>query len=172
MIFVTVGSHYQGFVRLIKKMDEIAGKIDEEVVMQIGYTNYKPRNAEYFDFIENYEEIQELNREARVVVCHGGAGAIITALEQGTPVIAVPRLKKYAEHTDDQQLDIVTAMAEEGKIITEYGVERLEKVLVSINEKFIKIEKDRGLVNFLKDYLSDLEKSLKAGYQRNYRKTH
>jgi len=31
--------HKQGFERLIKKMDEIAGKIDEEIIMQIGYSN-------------------------------------------------------------------------------------------------------------------------------------
>lgn len=161
MIFVTVGSHYEGFERLVKKMDEIAGKIDEEVIMQIGYTKYKPKNAEYFDFIKSYKEIQELNRKARVVVCHGGAGAIITALEQGTPVIAVPRLKKYREHTDDQQLDIVKAMAEEEKIIAVYDVEELENALKSASEGSIKIEKDRGLVNFMKNYLSSLEKSLK-----------
>ena len=161
MIFVTVGSHYQGFVRLIKKMDEIAGKIDEEVIMQIGYTKYKPKNAEYFDFIESYKEIQELNRRARVVVCHGGAGAIITALEQGTRVIAVPRLKKYGEHTDDQQLDIVKAMAEEEKIIAVYDVEELENALKSVSEGSMKIEKDERLITFITDYLSSLEKTVK-----------
>jgi UDP-N-acetylglucosamine transferase subunit ALG13 len=47
MIFVTVGTHYQGFDRLIRKMDEIAGKIEEDVIMQIGSTQYKPINAKY-----------------------------------------------------------------------------------------------------------------------------
>lgn len=161
MIFVTVGSHYEGFERLVKKMDEIAGSIAEKVVMQIGYTKYTPKNAECFDFIESYREIQELNRKARVVVSHGGAGAIITALEQGTPVIAVPRLKKYAEHTDDQQQDILMAMAEEGKLIAVYDIKELGRAVKSVDEKITKVEKDRRLINFLKDYLSDLEKSLK-----------
>lgn len=158
MIFVTVGSHYEGFERLVKKMDEIAGSIAEEVVMQIGYTKYTPKNAECFDFIESYREIQELNRKARVVVSHGGAGAIITALEQGTPVIAVPRLKRYAEHTDDQQLDIVTAMAEEGKLIAAYDINELERAVKSADEEFINVKKDKRLVNYLKDYLKNLEK--------------
>jgi beta-1,4-N-acetylglucosaminyltransferase len=52
MIFVTVGLHYQGFDRLIMKMDALAGMIDEEVVMQIGSTKYKPENAKYFDFVD------------------------------------------------------------------------------------------------------------------------
>ena len=38
MILVTVGTHVLGFDRLVKKMDEIASKIDEEVIIQIGNT--------------------------------------------------------------------------------------------------------------------------------------
>lgn len=162
MIFVTVGNHYQGFERLIRKMDEIAGKIDEKVIIQIGHTNYKPINAEYFDFIESYQEIQELNRKARVVVCHGGAGTIITALEQETPVIAVPRLKKHAEHTDDQQLDIVKAMAEEGKIIAVYDIEELEKALKNIEKIQLNIKRDKRLVNTLREYVTILERKRKG----------
>ena len=160
MIFVTVGNHYQGFERLIRKMDEIAGNIDEKVIMQIGYTKYKPKNAECFDFIESYKEIQELNRKARGVVCHGGAGVIITALEQGTPVIAVPRLKKYGEHTDDQQLDIVNAMAKEGKIIAVYDVNDLEDALptISVNSVMYVGSERIKLANALKEYLKGLEK--------------
>jgi beta-1,4-N-acetylglucosaminyltransferase len=47
LIFVTVGSALKGvvFMRLITKMDEIAGKIEEEVVMQIGSVPYEPRHA-------------------------------------------------------------------------------------------------------------------------------
>ena len=52
MIFVTTGTHSQGFDRLIQKMDEIAGKINEEVIMQIGSAKYKPKNAKFFNFIK------------------------------------------------------------------------------------------------------------------------
>jgi UDP-N-acetylglucosamine transferase subunit ALG13 len=82
VIFVTVGNHYQSFERLVRKMDEIAGRIDEKVIMQFGTTEYKPVNAKYFDFIESFEEIDRLNKEARVVVSHTGVGSILTALEQ------------------------------------------------------------------------------------------
>ncbi|MDI6655433.1 MAG: beta-1,4-galactosyltransferase, partial [Candidatus Hydrothermarchaeota archaeon] len=44
MIFVTVGTHNQSFERLVKKADEIAGKIGEKVVIQTGHTKYKPKN--------------------------------------------------------------------------------------------------------------------------------
>jgi UDP-N-acetylglucosamine transferase subunit ALG13 len=71
-------------------MDEIAGRIDEAVIMQIGETTYKPKNARYFRFTSN-EEIDRLYEDTRVVVCHAGVGSILTTLEHGKPVIAVPR---------------------------------------------------------------------------------
>lgn len=152
MIFVTVGSHYQGFERLVKKMDEIAEKINEKVVMQIGNTKYKPVNAQYFDFIESFEEIERLNREARVVVCHAGAGSILTALEQRTPVIVVPRLKKFNEHMDDHQVDIAEAMSENQRVKVVYDMEDLEK---SLKSEFTFVDRcnENKLVDSLKNYL-------------------
>lgn len=149
---MTVGSHYQGFERLVKKMDEIAEKINEKVVMQIGNTKYKPVNAQYFDFIESFEEIERLNREARVVVCHAGAGSILTALEQRTPVIVVPRLKKFNEHMDDHQVDIAEAMSENQRVKVVYDMEDLEK---SLKSEFTFVDRcnENKLVDSLKNYL-------------------
>lgn len=158
MIFVTVGNHNQGFDRLIKKMDEVAGVIDEQVVMQVGYTTYKPVNAEYFSFVESFEEILRLNREARVVISHAGAGSIVTALKEKTPVIVVPRLKKYNEHMNDHQLEIAKAMSENKNVITIYDINNLEDLLKT---DFIFVDKlqEDGLVGFLKDYISSISSS-------------
>lgn len=156
MIFVTVGNHDQGFDRLIKKMDEIAGKIDEKVIMQIGYTKYKPVNAEYFDFIESFEEIKRLNREARVVVCHAGAGSILTALEQHTSVIVVPRLKKYNEHLNDHQIEIAEAMAENNRVKIALDVDNLYEHLSSVLDSQ-NASCENKLAISLKKYLLSLE---------------
>ena len=51
MILVTVGTHYLSFDRLIKKIDEIALSIDEEIIAQIGNSKYKPKNIKYFTLI-------------------------------------------------------------------------------------------------------------------------
>lgn len=155
MIFVTVGNHNQGFDRLIKKMDEIAGITDEQVIMQIGYTTYKPVNAEYFSFLESFEEILRLNREARVVVSHAGAGSIVTALKEKTPVIVVPRLKKYNEHMNDHQLEIAKAMSENKNVIVIYDVENLEGSLKS-DFPFIDECNENKLAYSLKTYLSSI----------------
>ena len=91
MIFVTIGMHTKGFDRLVKKMDEIAGNIDEEVIIQTGGTSFKPQNATWFDFTTE-EEIKELCRKASVVVTHA-AMSILDAWEYGKPVVVVPRLR-------------------------------------------------------------------------------
>jgi beta-1,4-N-acetylglucosaminyltransferase len=136
-------------------MDEIAGKTDEQVIMQIGYTTYKPVNAEYFSFLESFEEILRLNREARVVVSHAGAGSIVTALKEKTPVIVVPRLKKYNEHMNDHQLEIAKAMSENKNVTVIYDVENLEGSLKS-DFPFIDECNENKLVYSLKTYLSSI----------------
>ena len=41
MIFVTVGTHPDQFDRLIRKIDTIAPKIKEKIVIQRGFTKYQ-----------------------------------------------------------------------------------------------------------------------------------
>jgi len=156
LILVTVGLMY-GFERLVKEMDGIAGRMDEAVIMQIGDTTYKPKNAIYFRFTSN-EGIDRLYEDARVVVCHAGVGSILTALEHGKPVIAVPRRKKYGEHVDDHQLDIAGEMEKEGRITVVHDVGELEDVLTNVSAGSVaKVEKDGILVNALKNYLEELD---------------
>jgi beta-1,4-N-acetylglucosaminyltransferase len=154
LIFVTVGSHYKGFDRLIKKMDEIAGNIDEKIVMQIGYTKYRPVNSEFFKFAE-YSKIQKLNQKARIVVSHAGVGSILTALEQKTHLIIVPRLKKYCEVLDDHQLEIARELSENPNITVLYDLEKLDNFL-KMDFSFSAECNANKLVQSLKKYFSSI----------------
>ena len=104
MIFVTVGSQKFQFNRLLKAVDEL--QTDEEIFAQIGYSDYKPQNYNYKDFLDR-EEFTAWQEKADIVITHGGTGAIIGAVKKGKKVIAVPRLKKYSEHVDDHQIQLV-----------------------------------------------------------------
>jgi len=157
MIFVTVGTHSQSFNRLLEAVDVLIGKekIKEEVVMQIGYSTYKPKNAKWFRFT-NYKEIENLNKKARIIITHGGAGCILTALSFGKPVIAVPRLKRFGEHTGDHQLDLVRILSEEKKVIAIYDVKDLYEAIHKIR-KTIRIKKKVSpLSKEIKEYLQSL----------------
>lgn len=119
MILVTVGMHTDGFCRLVKAMDQIAAQSDQEVLMQIGATAYRPSAASYFDFATQ-QEMDELCEKAQIIVSHTGAGSILTALRHQKPLIVVPRLKKYAEHIDDHQLELAEALSKAGVLLVAY----------------------------------------------------
>lgn len=158
MIFVTVGTHYQGFERLILKMDEIASRIDEEVVMQIGYTEYEPRNVRWFKFT-GVHEINKLYKEADIIVSHAGAGTLIDCLSFGKPLVVVPRLKKFKEHLDDQQIELAEALDKTNKVVAVYEIEELENNLEKIKNHELKPYKKRtDLKNYLENSLKGTSK--------------
>lgn len=157
---IGLGGGKIGFPRLIKEMDCIAGKIDEEVLMQIGDTDYVPLNAEYFKFLTK-SEMEERYKNARVVVCHDGVGSIITGLKYGKPIIAMPRMKKYGEVAYDSKADLAEELAKEERIIVIYDVKNLESALKNINNMGTSeiIGKKSMLIYKLMAYLDNLEKA-------------
>lgn len=104
MIFVTLGSQKFQFNRLLKAVDEL--QTDEEIFAQTGYSDYKPQNYNYKEFLDR-EEFAAWEEKADIVITHGGTGAIIGAIKKGKKVIAVPRLAKYGEHVDDHQMQLL-----------------------------------------------------------------
>ena len=156
MIFVTIGLMY-GFDRLIKEMDEIAQRIDEKVIMQIGESSYIPKNAEYLKFASK-EVMDSLYERSRVVVCHAGTGSILSAMEHCKPIIVVPRRVKYGEHIDDHQLDIAGELEKEDLITVVHDVSEIEKLLQNISTTYDKkIGSTKILVKKLKEYINGLE---------------
>ena len=155
MIFATIGTHNIGFERLVVKMDEIAGWIDEEVVIQIGSTRYTPKHAGYFDFTDEGGIFEHLKR-ARVVVTHAGAGSVLDALSLAKPIILFPRLKKYGECFDDQQLELTRVLSENGRAIAVYDAEDLESAIRSVGDAApAGQDKSRDLVTFLKGQFAE-----------------
>ena len=113
MIYATVGTMYLDFPRLIHAMDAIARDTGERVVIQVGMGGTLPAHCEHFDF-KPREEVQALQAEARVIVCHGGIGAVADALQAARPLLVVPRLKRHGEHNNDHQLDLARAVERRG----------------------------------------------------------
>lgn len=126
MIFVTVGTHTKPFDRLLKEVDRLVKekKIKEKVIMQIGNSTYKPKYTKYFKFTTS-DEIDKLNKKANVVITHGGAGSLLKALGYEKKIVAVPRLKKFDEHVNDHQIEIVRELEKSGKILAVYDINNL-----------------------------------------------
>ena len=155
MILVIIGLMY-GFERLIKKMDKIAGEIEEEVIVQIGLTDYEPKNVKYFKFgSEKYFNKQF--REARIIVSHAGVGTILTARKFRKPIIIVPRQKKYGEHIDDHQMEIARELEGHKNIRVIYNINELEQNLNIPYKYFDNNKHDSTLVVSLKKYINKLK---------------
>ena len=159
MIFVTVGTDTHQFNRLLREVDNLikTKKINEKVIIQIGYSTYKPKYCKYFKFA-SFKEILELNKKARIIISHAGAGNIITALENNKPLILVPRMKIFNEHTDSHQLQIAKELEKEGKVISVYDIKNLWIAIKRI--KMIKINKTKRkkskIEEIVSDYISNL----------------
>lgn len=119
MILATVGTHNHGFNRLVRPIDELAAELSERVIIQRGSSSFEPRHAEHFQWASG-PRMEQLNREARIVVMHAAAGSILTALLLGKALVVVPRQQQHGEHIDDHQRQLAAALHAQGRAIAVY----------------------------------------------------
>jgi len=161
LIFVTVGTHTQSFNRLLKEIDRLAGekKIKEKIVAQIGHSSYEPKKIEWFRFTD-FKKLNSLYKNARLIVAHGGAGCILNGLSNNKPVIAVPRLKKYNEHVNDHQLDLVKQLEKKKKVIAVYDIRKLKDAISTAlkNKRVKKLKTKSRICDEIDLFLKDIQK--------------
>lgn len=120
MIFVTVGNATQGFLRLLEAVDRLAhdGFFGEEpVFVQSGYTEkFRPLACTNSDFL-SMDAFEKKMREASLIICHGGCGTLLHAGRFGKTPVTMPRRKKYGEHVNDHQVQLIEAFSNEGILI-------------------------------------------------------
>jgi UDP-N-acetylglucosamine transferase subunit ALG13 len=103
VIFVTIGSMFP-FDRLIRVMDAWAeAHASEEMLAQIGAGSYEPRHMPWVRRLDQ-QAFAHTVAEARLVVAHAGMGSVITAGQYGRPIVLLPRLQEWGEHTTDHQV--------------------------------------------------------------------
>lgn len=112
MIFVTIGTS-EPFDRLVRALPDGGG---EELVVQCGESSLRPEGATVHTYLP-FEDLVELVRRARVVVCHAGVGTILTALANGRRPIVVPRLARFGEAVDDHQVALARRLADSGLVV-------------------------------------------------------
>lgn len=118
MIFVTVGTQPNGFLRCLKEVELLIEKynVTEEVVAQIGNTDFETDKFKTVRFTgEN--EFKEYIKNASVVITHAGSGAIFNSIKAGKKVIAMARLHDFNEMADNHQTELVKKLSEGGYII-------------------------------------------------------
>lgn len=158
MIFVTLGTQDKSFERLLKALDHTIEKkiITDRVVVQAGCTKYKSKNMEIFDLVSS-EEFEKYMEECDILITHGGVGSILTGIRKNKVVIAAARLKKYKEHTNDHQKQIVEKFAELGYILELRDFSKLGKVLEKAKTfKPVKFKSNTdNMIKLIEDYIEE-----------------
>lgn len=153
MIFITTGSQKFQFNRLLEKIDCLIedGTITEEVFAQIGYSDYKPKNYQFTEFMDREAFAANMDK-CDIVITHGGTGVIITAVKKGKKVIAVPRLAKNDEHVDDHQVQLLKEFDEMNIICACYDLDKMAEDYSGIRDREF-----RPYVSNTKTLIDDIE---------------
>ena len=131
LILVTLGTQDKKFTRLLKAIQQQIDlkNIKEEVIVQAGCSaDFKSNDMKIFDYIP-IDEFEKLMQECDILITHGGVGSITTGLRNNKKVIAAARLKKYNEHTNDHQLQIIEKFANNNQILELNDFNELDKIL-------------------------------------------
>lgn len=156
MIFVTVGTHEQQFNRLVEEVDNLIETkvIEEEVIIQSGYSEYIPRNCQSVKLI-GYNEMEGLIKRSRIVITHGGPGSIFSALNNRIVPIVVPRNPNFAEHVDEHQIEFCKKMEKDSRILAVYDISELKDKIVNY-EKYCELIQAGSKSNIGK-YIEELD---------------
>jgi UDP-N-acetylglucosamine transferase subunit ALG13 len=116
LLFATVGAVLP-FDRLVRMIADLRaeGGITERVIAQVGASGLAVEGLETYESL-SFDEMQSHLRDADLVVCHAGTGSLITALQAGCRVVAVPRERDRKEVNDNHQFEIAESFAVRGLI--------------------------------------------------------
>jgi UDP-N-acetylglucosamine transferase subunit ALG13 len=119
VIYVSVGTHHQPFHRLLGALGPLA-EIDE-LYVQHGFGPAPAEARVAVPFLAAGEVIAAMER-ARAVVTHAGVGSFLVARRAGHVPVLVPRLRRWGEHVDDHQAQLVRALERRGEAIAVWDV--------------------------------------------------
>lgn len=122
-----VGTGPDSFDRLVRPLDELAGRHGWDVFVQLGHTRYEPAHCRFERFVER-DALLRMIESAKMVITQGGYGGIRDALQFDKPIVAVPRYPELQEAPDHQD-EMVRAMEQRGYLIGVYDVAHLEAAI-------------------------------------------
>lgn len=158
MILVTLGTQDKIFPRLIEAVEKQIdlGNIKEEVIVQAGSTKYETDKMKILDYIPE-EEFIKLVKDANYVITHAGESNIRMGLRYNKKMIVAARLKKYGEHVNDHQMQLLEFFAENGYIIPLNDFNKLDEAIKQI-ETFKPNEFKSNTNTFIKLLEEEIEK--------------
>lgn len=133
MILVILGTQNMPFDRLLKAIDNQIkiGNIKDEVIVQAGSTKFESQNMEIFDLIPS-NKFDELLKKADLIISHAGVGSILGGITLNKKMIIAARDKKYGEHVNNHQFEILDQFENDGYILGLHDFDTLDILLKQV----------------------------------------
>ena len=154
MILLLLGTNPYPFYRLFNAVDKWSRKTGRNVIAQIGHTSVKDSFVECHDFV-SHEQITSWIEEAEFVISQGGFGSLKDCITHEKNVIAVPRLQQLDECQDDQ-VELVQALENEGLIIPLYDVDRLEDAITLAESQSMRTVRKSAIPELVSNIVQDI----------------
>lgn len=131
MIFITLGTDHHPFKRVINWIDKLyaENKIDEEVIIQSGYTPIPIGPYKSYKIL-SFEEMAKYITSARAVITHGSSTAILICRLKKKPIV-IPRIASLGEHIDDHQVNFINKVGDSYPFYLPNSYEELASILAS-----------------------------------------
>lgn len=159
MIFLTLGTYPLPFDRLIREVDKLVEQnaVDEEIIAQIGYSNYIPKHIKYEKLMEK-GKFDSVFASASALISHAGMGNISLALNLNKPLLVMPRRCKYGEVVNDHQVDTARKFEQLGHVLVAHNTEELPDKIKQI-KTFIpkpRVPNRQGVIDRISGFLNTL----------------
>jgi UDP-N-acetylglucosamine--N-acetylmuramyl-(pentapeptide) pyrophosphoryl-undecaprenol N-acetylglucosamine transferase len=155
LAFATVGATlaFPRMVEWVARAHE-ASLLPIKLIVQTGVGGIAIPGAECHEALP-FDQVGEILDKAEIVICHGGTGSIITALQRGCHVIVVPREFSMGEHYDDHQTEIANAFAERGLIQVARSFGEFEAAIMAVPTRTPQLATTdpRALGKWLRNYI-------------------
>lgn len=134
MILVTLGTQDKSFVRLLNVLENQieAGLIQDEVIVQSGYTKFESKHMKLIPYFSQ-DELDQYRKNADCIITHGGVGSILDGCRYDKKIIGVARLKQYKEHINDHQVEICEQFSQDGYILFARNLEDIPQLIKESN---------------------------------------
>lgn len=122
MIFASFGNSPVPFTRMAEALENLAHSIDEEIIVQNGFTEFRFEACRAISFMDKETFMKHLTT-CSVAILQGGWGGISEASDRGVRMVVIPRIKGVEHYHDQEQL--VRALEKEHVCIGCYDVKDL-----------------------------------------------
>jgi UDP-N-acetylglucosamine transferase subunit ALG13 len=113
---VSVGNAHQHFTRLVDGVIAIAEHLPQPVIVQHGHTPCSSGRIRSISFLA-MDDFEHILSAASLLIVHAGCGALINAVRNGLTPVVMARRKRFKEHIDDHQVEIVDQLVAQDKIV-------------------------------------------------------